>query len=128
MGDVISQQKKGDNGIFSDKDFKYQPKKDTFLCPGGKELVARRLNATRRTMEYYVPGGACLKCSLREQCTRSKTGRTLQRHENQELLDAARGQAHSDQAIRDRKRRQILIEGSFADAANNHVFHWGHES
>jgi len=122
MGDVISQQKKGDNGIFSDKDFKYQPKKDTFLCPGGKELVARRLNATRRTMEYYVPGGACLKCSLREQCTRSKTGRTLQRHENQELLDAAREQAHGDQAIRDRKRRQILIEGSFADAANNHGF------
>ena len=76
----------------------------------------------RRTMEYYVPSRGCLKCSLREQCTRSKTGRTLHRHENQELLDEAREQAHSDQAKRDRKRRQILIEGSFADAANNHGF------
>jgi hypothetical protein len=122
MGDVLSQQKKQANGIFPDSDFKYQPQKDTYSCPGGKELVPRRLNAARRTMEYYVPGRACLKCSLREQCTRSKTGRTLQRHEHQELLDKARQQAHSDQAKRDRKWRQILIEGSFADAANNHGF------
>jgi len=122
MGDVLSQQKKQANGIFPDSEFKYQPKKDSYLCPGGKELVPRRLNVTRRTMEYYVPGRACLKCSLREQCTRSKTGRTLQRHEHQELLNKARQQAHSDRAKTDRKRRQILIEGSFADAANNHGF------
>jgi len=122
MGDVLSQQNKHANGIFPDSDFKYQPPKDTYLCPGGKELVPRRLNVARRTMEYYVPGRACLKCSLREQCTRSKTGRTLQRHEHQELLDKARQQAHSNRARRDRKRRQVLIEGSFADAANNHGF------
>jgi transposase len=122
MGDVLSQQKKQANGIFADSDFQYQPQKDSYLCPGAKELVPRRLNVARHTMEYYVPGRACLKCSLREQCTRSKTGRTLQRHENQELLDIARKQAHSDQARKDRRRRQILIEGSFADAANNHGF------
>ena len=122
MGDVLGQQKKEANGIFPDRDFKYQPQKDTYLCPAGKELVPRRLNVARRTMEYYAPGRACLKCSLREQCTRSKTGRTLQRHENQQLLDKGREQAHSPKARRDRKRRQILVEGSFADAANNHGF------
>lgn len=122
MGDVLSQQKKQANGIFPDSDFKYQPQKDTYLCPAGKELVPRRLNVERRTMEYYVPARGCLKCALREQCTRSKTGRTLQRHEHQELLDKARAQAHSTQAGRDRKRRQVVIEGSFADAANNHGF------
>lgn len=122
LGDMLSQQNKQANGIFPDSDFKYQPQKDAYLCPGGKELVPRRLNVARRTMEYYVPGRGCLKCPLREQCTRSKTGRTLQRHQHQELLDKARVQAHSSEARRDRKRRQILIEGSFANAANNHGF------
>ena len=122
MGDVLSQQKKENSGIFPDSAFKYQPAVDTYLCPGAKELVPRRLNVARRTLEYYVPGRACLKCSLRAQCTRSQTGRTLQRHEQQELLNKAREQAHSGQARQDRKRRQVLIEGSFADAANNHGF------
>ena len=48
--------------------------------------------------------------------------RTVQRHEKQALLDVARVQAHSRAAWRDRKRRQHLMERSFADAANNHHF------
>jgi hypothetical protein len=37
-------------------------------------------------------------------------------------VQRARAQAHSARARRDRQRRQVLIEGSFADAANNHGF------
>lgn len=122
MGDLLGRQKKDSLGIFPDSDFKYQPHNDTYLCPAGKEMKARRLNVTRRTMEYYVPGRACLSCSLREKCTRSQTGRTVQRHEHHEMVQRARAQAHSAQARRDRQRRQVLIEGSFADAANNHGF------
>ena len=51
-----------------------------------------------------------------------KFGRTLHRHKNQALLDVAKAQAHSRAARRDRKRRQQLMEQSFADAANNHHF------
>lgn len=110
-------------GLIPDTEFKYQPHNDTFLCPAGQEMKPRRLSATRRTMEYYVPGRVCLKCPLREGCTRSKTyGRTVQRHEKQTILDTAKAQAQSARAKTDRKRRQILIEGSFADAANNHGF------
>lgn len=118
----VSRKKNEALGIIPESEFKYQPEKDTYLCPAGHELVARRLNVKRRTMEYYVPGRACLKCDLREKCTRSKTGRTLQRHEHQQVLDAAKKQAHSRRGRLDRKRRQVLMEGSFADAANNHGF------
>src|SRR4029077_6034263 len=37
-------------------------------------------------------------------------------------LDIARAQAHSCAAERDRRRRKYLMEGSFADATNNHHF------
>ena len=64
----------------------------------------------------------CLACALRAQCSMASCGRTLQRHEHQELLDRARAQAHSRAGKQDRRRRQHLMEQSFADAANNHGF------
>jgi hypothetical protein len=63
-------------------------------------MIPRRLNVTRRTVEYYVPGRACSRCPLRDQCTKSKTGRTLQRHEKQDVIDAAKAQAHSSRGWR----------------------------
>ena len=122
IGSFLTRRKNEALGIFPETQFTYQPHNDTFLCPAGLEMIARRLNVTRRTMEYYVPGRACLKCPLRDQCTTSKTGRTLQRHEKQAVIDAAKAQADSSRGRRDRQRRQILIEGSFADAANNFGF------
>src|SRR5436190_1049218 len=47
---------------------------------------------------------------------------TVQRHEKQALLDVARVQANSRAAWRNRRRRQHLIERSFADAPDNHHF------
>ena len=44
------------------------------------------------------------------------------RHEQAEVLAVCRAQAHSAAAKRDRQRRQYLVEGSFADTANNHGF------
>ncbi|MFN2509415.1 MAG: transposase [Chthoniobacterales bacterium] len=76
----------------------------------------------RRTIEYKAPKTVCAACPFRPQCTRASNGRTVKRHEKQALLDIARGQAHSRAAMRDRCRRQHLVEGSFADAANNHHF------
>src|SRR5260370_28394641 len=64
----------------------------------------------------------CLSCPLRKLCTRSRTGRTMRRHRDQKLLYRARRQANTKQAKLDRKRRQHLIERSFADASNLHGF------
>ena len=109
-------------GIFPESQFKYQPKDDTFLCPTGKTLRRRRYIKRQRVWEYAAVKGVCTECPLRAQCTRSKTGRTLSRHEHADILEQCRAQAHSLAAKRDRGRRQYLLEGSFADAANNHGF------
>lgn len=109
-------------GIFPESSFVYDPSSNTYRCPAGERLRARRLHPVRHTMEYKARGGACAACLLRPQCTRAKMGRTLHRHEKQATLDVARTQAHSAAARRSRKRRQQLMEQSFADAANNHHF------
>jgi len=82
----------------------------------------RRCHPKRLTWEYVTQKGTCLLCQLRAFCTRSKTGRTIHRHREQTLLDAAKEQAGSVAGLADRKRRQHLMERSFADATNCHGF------
>jgi transposase len=124
MGDVRAKQTDNPRcrGIFPDTAFAYESTSNTYRCPAGQTLVARRLHPRRRTWEYHTARGVCAACALRPQCTRAAYGRTIKRHEYQELLDRARAQAHSPAGYRDRRRRKHLAEGSFADAANNHHF------
>jgi len=71
----------------------------------------------RKAFEYVTAKGVCQKCSLRAQCTQSENGgRTLKRHERQELLDRLRAHARSAVARRDIRVRQHFMEGSFAQA------------
>jgi transposase len=109
-------------GIFAESAFAYDAAANTYRCPAGQIMKAGPPRLGRGTMEYRAPRGTCARCALRPQCTRSQSGRTLHRHQQQERLDQARSQSHSWAARQDRKRRQVLAEGSFADAANNHGF------
>jgi transposase len=124
MGDALSKQTNNPRcrGIFPDTAFAFDSATNTYRCPGGQTLMARRLHPRRRTWEYHTARGVCAACTLRVQCTRATYGRTIKRHEHQELLNRARQQAHSPAAYRDRRRRMHLAEGSFADAANHHHF------
>jgi len=68
--------------------FRYDTLSDAYLCPGGQRL--RRLKQGRdreqRTVRLYG-GAACGGCVLREQCTRSCTGRTIKRYDGDELKE-----------------------------------------
>jgi len=125
MGDVLGKQdhdhKQG--GIFPESAFTYNAQADTYTCPAGQVLRPRRVHPFKRTWEYCLPKKVCAACPLRSQCTRAQVyGRTIRRHEHQELLDRAREQAHSTEGRKNRQRRQVIMEQSFADAANNHGF------
>jgi IS5 family transposase len=109
-------------GIFPQSDFKYQCHTDTFVCPADQSLQRRRFIRRQKLWEYAADKAICAGCPLRAQCTRSKQSRIITRHEDAEVLDVCRAQAQSGAAKRNRQRRQYLLEGSFADAANNHGF------
>jgi transposase len=109
-------------GIYPEDQFKYDPQTDTYACPAGQTLRRRRYIKRQHVWEYSTDKSVCVSCPLRSRCTRSKTGRTLSRHEHAGILEVCRQQSHSIAGRRDRQRRQYLLEGSFADAANNHGF------
>lgn len=123
MGDFRSRLKNPrQEGIFDHTMFRYDRETDTYICPADQRLHRRHMDYRRQVFEYMTHAGVCAKCRLREQCTRSRTGRTLKRHPKQRLLDRARKQTASRAAVEDRKRRQHFQERNFADAANHHGF------
>jgi transposase len=108
--------------IYPLTDFIYQHEADTYICPSGQVLYRRRHDPIRKSTEYKARKGVCAQCAVRDQCTRAKYGRTVTRHDCQELVTKGRAQAKSRAAKTDRRRRRILIEGSFGQAATNHHF------
>lgn len=107
-------------GIFPDSDFVYDPATDTYRCPAGQTLSPARHHVKRHATDYTPPRGVCAACPLKAQCTRSKTGRSIKRHDRHEAIERARRQSASPVARRNRRRRMHLMERSFADASDNH--------
>jgi transposase len=109
-------------GIFPAEVFTYEAAADQFRCPAGQALARHHFHVRRGYYEYRAARGVCSACALRTQCTRDKTGRTLKRYAEQDLLDQARSQSHSEAARLDRKRRQWFQERNFGEAATQHGF------
>jgi len=124
MADLAETHKKRGRktGIFEENDFSYDPEKDVYICPAGNIMKRRRHKKKLKAYEYALGGKVCNACELKNCCTRSKHGRSVKRHEDHELIEAARAESKSRAAKRDRGRRKHFAEGTFADAANNHGF------
>ena len=101
--------------------FVYEPAQDRLRCPQGHYLLWHQDRLEEQAKVYLIEDAAlCGKCALREQCTKAKGGRSIQRHVQADLVEAARAEANSPAGRRSRQRRQHVMEGSFADAFNNH--------
>jgi transposase len=103
-------------GIFPKEAFTYNAETDTFTCPAGQSLKRRKLFKKRQHYEYIAAAGTCKRCQLKDQCTKSKSGRSLKRHIRQDDLDSMLQQARSSESKKDIRTRQHLMERSFAQA------------
>lgn len=100
--------------IFLEDRFQYDPDTDTYQCPAGNVLKPKSLHINRQSRDYAAPRKVCAACQLREQCTKNKSGRTIKRHLRQEVLERMRAISRSANARYDIKKRQHLMERSFA--------------
>lgn len=116
MPDLKRSQEKGGkrHGIFSNSEFAFDPENDTYICPAGKrlQLTARRLK--KRLTYYSAKADDCNTCELKSQCTRSATGRAIQRYVRQDDLEDMRAMARTPKGKQDLRTRQHLMERSFA--------------
>jgi transposase len=101
-------------GKFSDEVFTYDPQDDIYLCPASQRLRRSRYDQQRQAFQYQGRAKTCKACSLREQCTEAKRGRTLWRHLRHDEILLMRERAQSFRSKRNLRTRQHLMERSFA--------------
>lgn len=108
-------------GLFGPDQFRYEPEHDRFRCPAGQVLVLHQRRPEIQCNSYLIERAElCARCPLKEQCTQSERGRSLQVAQDHPVIEAARAEAASPAARKSRRRRRHVMEGSFADAMNNH--------
>jgi len=113
------------NEQFSHEQFTYDPRQDSYICPAGEHLELYDRQGPRNGIDwrYRASRQTCQACAYFSQCVSSKTnGRQVSRNVRSEYRRWA------DECLSDHERRSLMarrratVEGSFADAANNHGF------
>jgi transposase len=110
-------------GRFTPEQFRHDSQRDCLVCPAGKILRRHNFKKSEGLIEYRIEQAAdCRDCVLRAQCTTARAGRTVVLPLEHQVVRRAKEQAASAAAQVSYRIRQHCMEGSFADAANNHGF------
>jgi len=106
--------------FFGKDEFAYDPERDLYACPAGESLVPHMPNVARSLIGYRAKTGTCDACSLKAQCTTTKTRRQILRHFDEEYVDRVksyRGTFFYEKALR---KRRVWVEPLFAEAKDWH--------
>ena len=108
------------DSCFTVEDFKYDEKKDIFVCPAGKTLkYLHRVKARPNQCCYGASKSECRKCELKNNCTRSPR-RTLKVSIYHEALKRLRADSKTESFKKLYKTRAPGVEGIFAEAKQWH--------
>ena len=109
-------------GYFAPEEFRYDAGRDAFTCPAGQTLARWVEKPEEQRVQYKARAAVCAACARRARCTDAKSGRRVDRHDLQDFIDRADAALSKGERRRLMARRKSVMEGSFADAANNHGF------
>ena len=91
-------------GLFRKDEFRYDPTRDSVLCPAGHQLEAYTSSVIRGLKKVnYINKEACRGCPLRARCTKGQF-RTVSRFENEAVLDHMQDRLAKRPDILDRRR------------------------
>lgn len=98
-------------GLYTKEEFRYDPRKDCYECPAGKQLVYRSDNFELGRHIRYYSTNECRTCEIKQQCTRNKRVRRISRWVDEEILErmSERVRANPEKM----KKRKELAEHPF---------------
>ena len=106
--------------FFGKDEFAYDAERDLYACPAGEFLVPHMRNVARSLIGYRAKAGTCDACSLRAECTTSKTGRQILRHFEEEYVDRVKGYRGTFLYEKALRKRRVWVEPLFAEAKDWH--------
>jgi transposase len=94
------------NGFFRKDEFRYDPDRDVFTCPGGQTLAPHHYGRSRELQKIdYSNPAACPACPLRSRCTTNV--RRVSRLENEAVLDRMAARLRARPELLDRRRETV---------------------
>jgi transposase len=104
---------------FPKTEFAYDEDTDTYACPA--QQILSHCGTSEKTGErrYRAERGVCAACPYREDCTTSKTGRTVTRNRFEAEWTRQRKHARTPEAVMGKVLRGIVAEGKFAEAVRH---------
>jgi len=97
------------NPKYNVENFTYDKQRDIYICPEGKQLTTTgKLHLTQRSNFKRYTTKACLSCSAKEECSKSKYGKAIQRSEYKELIDNNKIRVENNKEYY--KKRQAIVE------------------
>jgi len=97
------------NPEYNVENFEYVKQADTYVCPKGKLLrTTGKLHITAKYNFKRYTTKACLSCSVKQECSKAKYGKAIQRSEYQELIDNNKTRIENNKDYY--KQRQAIVE------------------
>ncbi len=99
------------NDEFRKERFQYDAERDCYICPGEKELHFYE-NTSKNGAKYRkYKCSECTTCKYKANCTKSNSGRTLQRWEHEDVLEQVKENTLAHNSIY--KQRRSIVEHPF---------------
>lgn len=97
------------NPLYNVENFTYNAEDDFYICPKGKELTSNGKWHNARTYRFKRYTTQCCKnCEIKEECSKAKCGKAIQRSEYQTLIDENKKRIEEQPHYY--KRRQAIVE------------------
>ncbi len=103
---------KQDGNSFDKTNFNYDPEKDIYTCPEGKELQLKTKTTTKKGKTHWVYQGIdCPSCPFQSQCVKAKSGiRQVTRTEDDPIREAMRTKVQSAAGQEVYQKRKGIVE------------------
>ena len=119
----LSKKEKG----YRKEDFKYLEKDDFYICPNNKKMGLSK-TYLRKGRDYIVKvytTGECVHCQLKGNCSKSKTGRRIERYEYEDALERQREKQKETENKTKLANRGKIVEPVFGWIKhNNNINRW----
>lgn len=108
---ATSREGKKEGNPFDKTNFSYNPEKDLYVCPQGKELPLYTTTSRKGKINWIYQGHDCLNCSCQAQCVKSKYGiRKVTRTVDDPILEAMRTKVQSEAGQKVYRKRKCIAE------------------
>jgi transposase len=109
------------DGIFSRSDFRWDNKRNLYICPNGKLLRTSGTVHDGRTLLYRASKHDCDVCPMRAKCCTTDQARKIPRDLHEDARDIARRKMKTKAFARSRDERK-RVEMRFAHLKTHHGF------